>query len=289
LKKFIFIVALPLALTSCDGNDGKSSTQLQEKLITSSLKNMVKIKGGVFKMGDFGNFIGDKRPISLGEDDKFVHDVKLNDFSISKYKVTWKEFDVFAKEHNINKPELPYSYRNDAKKLQAPNMPAALTWQQAKDYCTWLGVISGKNIDLPSEAQWEYAARNGGKYIVYATDNGKYEEGRNVASTQQRNDMTHIMFNYPVGKFPPTPLGLYDMAGNGVDWMQDWYSSNYYENSPKENPTGPISGTEKVIRGYDSGGDEYSNQTVVRQSEDPNLGKRKWILPYYNARCVINN
>ena len=287
MSKYL-VILLPLILTACDAKDN-NATQAQQDLVRHSLANMVKVKGGTFKMGDFGPLINDKRPISLGDDDKFLHDVTLSDFSISKYKVTWQDFDVYAREHDIDRPELPYSYRNDVKKLQASNMPAALNWQQAKNYCNWLGGLVNKNIDLPTEAQWEYAARNGGKYVLYATDDGKFEAGRNIASTEQRNKMTHAMFNYPVGKFPPTPLGLYDMAGNGVDWIQDWYSNDYYRHSPKENPVGPKDGTEKVIRGYDSGGEEYSNQTVFRQSEAPGLGKRKWVLPFYNARCVINH
>ncbi|ALV93497.1 MULTISPECIES: formylglycine-generating enzyme family protein [Pantoea] len=283
-----YMILLTLLLSACDRTDDKK-VEAYHNLIVSSLANMVKVKGGTFEMGDFGPLTDEKLPISLGEDDKVLHKVTLDDFSISKYKVTWQDYDVYLQAKNLSRPDLPPGNEDDGEKLQAPDMPAALNWQQAQDYCHWLGEVSGKKVGLPTEAQWEYAARDGGKYVIYATDNGKYEEGRNVPSTEQREEMTWEMFNYPVGKYPPTPLGLYDMAGNGVDWMQDWYAKDYYSHSAKKNPTGPENGTKKVIRGYEGGGGALSNQTVFRNSKDPTLGNRSWYLPYYNARCVMNN
>jgi formylglycine-generating enzyme len=289
IKKLTLMVLMSFLLSSCDGEAAKDSTGPQHDLVERSLANMVKVKGGTFEMGDFGPLTDEKLPISLGEDDKVLHKVTLDDFSISKYKVTWKDYDVYLRAKNLSRPDVPPPFENDREKLQAPDMPAALNWQQAQGYCHWLGEVSGKKIALPTEAQWEYAARDGGKYVIYATDNGKYEEGRNVPSTAQREEMTWEMFNYPVGKYPPTPLGLYDMAGNGVDWMQDWYAKDYYSHSAKKNPTGPEKGTEKVMRGYEGGGGILTNQTVFRKSDDPTLSNRSWNLPFYNARCVMNN
>ena len=287
--RYSLAIFLILLLTACDGRNDIKATQEQQRLVARSLANMVEVKGGTFEMGDFGPLTDEKLPISLGDDDKVLHEVTLDDFSISKYKVTWKDYDVYLRAKNLSRPDVPPPYENDREKMQAPDMPAALNWQQAQDYCHWLGEKSGKKIGLPTEAQWEYAARDGGKYVIYATDNGRYEEGRNVPSTEQREEMTWEMFNYPVGKYPATPLGLYDMAGNGVDWMQDWYAKDYYSHSAKKNPTGPENGTKKVIRGYEGGGGALSNQTVFRKSKEPTLGNRSWYLPYYNARCVVNN
>ncbi|ALV93498.1 MULTISPECIES: formylglycine-generating enzyme family protein [Pantoea] len=286
MSKYL-VIFFSLILTACDPKNN-NAFQVQQDLVRHSLANMVEVKGGTFKMGDFGPLINDRRPISLGDDDKFLHDVTLSDFSIGKYKVTWKDYKVYAKLKGIVIPDVVYLYQSDLNKVRADNMPASLNWQQAKNYCQWLGKATNKKIDLPTEAQWEYAARDGGKLVIYATNNGKYEPGKNLASSKQRREMTDTIINYPVGKYPSTPLGLYDMAGNGVDWTQDWYSENYYEVSPRKNPKGPDSGTKKVIRGYQSGGDEYSNQTVFRQYEDPALGGSKEVLPYYNARCVVN-
>ncbi len=96
-------------------------------------------------------------------------------------------------------------------------------------------------------------------------------------------------FSYPIGKLPPTPLGLFDMAGNGVDWISDWYDDSYYNNSPEINPQGPENGVYKVIRGYQTGGGEFTNQTVYRQFSKPDPdNKDSEIFPKYNFRSVVN-
>jgi len=169
-------------------------------------------------------------------------------------------------------------------------MPAIVNWKQANEYCSWLGKNSNKKITLPTEAQWEYAARNRGGFFIYATDNGKYEPGKNLADSVQKDKMSvDSGFSYTIGKFPPTPLGLFDMAGNGLDWMSDWYDVDYYKNSPQINPKGPDTGIYKVTRGYQAGGAPFTNQTVYRQFSNPDPDEKKQgIFPKYNFRCVIN-
>lgn len=251
---------------------------------------MVPVPGGSFQMGDFGRLVGDKLPLTTESDNKVLHEVTLSDFSISKYKVTYRDYDAYLTLMKQDKPKVRLMFKEVADKILAPDMPAAMTWQQAKDYCQWLGKRAGKDIDLATEAQWEYAARNGGKMAVYATDNGQYDEGRNVANDGQKTQMAGVSsLNYPVGKYPPTPLGLFDMAGNGVDWINDWYDADYYAHSEKTDPRGPEKGNQKVVRGYQSGGGAMANQTVFRQSIAPDANsKGRMVLPFYNARCVLN-
>ncbi|SFV57516.1 hypothetical protein MNB_SM-4-312 [hydrothermal vent metagenome] len=110
-------------------------------------------------------------------------------------------------------------------------------WQRAKDYCQWLGKVSGKKYDLPTEAQWEYAARNGGKRVVFATDDGTYRKGENCDAEQDKP-----------GRFKPSPLGFYDLSGNVAEWVNDWYSPKY-EAKAVTNPRGPKRGSKKVSRG----------------------------------------
>nr|WP_145538274.1 SUMF1/EgtB/PvdO family nonheme iron enzyme [Yersinia alsatica] len=145
-------------------------------------------------------------------------------------------------------------------------------------------------MDLPTESQWEYAARNRGGNVIFATNNRKYEPGSNLASSVQKSEMlVDSGFSYPIGKLPPTPLGLFDMAGNGVDWISDWYDDSYYNNSPEINPQGPENGVYKVIRGYQTGGGEFTNQTVYRQFSKPDPdNKDSEIFPKYNFRSVVN-
>ncbi|MGQ8330752.1 formylglycine-generating enzyme family protein [Klebsiella pneumoniae] len=88
--------------------------------------------------------------------------------------------------------------------------PAGVIWQQAKDYCQWLGIKSGKKIDLPTEAQWEFAARSRGQYLPFATNNGEFSPGKNVPSQDELNKYTDGMGLpiYPVGKYPSNPALL---------------------------------------------------------------------------------
>ena len=105
---------------------------------------------------------------------------------------------------------------------------------------------------LPTEAEWEYAARSGGKSEKYAGTSNESELGDYAWYDKNSGSKTH-----PVGTKQPNGLGIYDMSGNVWEWVNDWYGydSDYYKNSPKNNPTGPSSGLNRVIRG----GSWYNN------------------------------
>jgi formylglycine-generating enzyme required for sulfatase activity len=150
-------------------------------------------------------------------------------------------------------------------------------------------------MDLPTEAQWEYAARNRGQLVVFATDNGKVEPGRNIPTyewLEEHNNtpegvLSSPLSMYEVGLFPPNPLGQYDMVSNGFDWTLDWYDEKYYAKSPERNPTGPATGTKKVQRGNENmepRGVEMRGMTMVRLAMAPDSK--------YNSgdhiRCVAN-
>jgi len=290
MKRFLWL-AIPVFISSCDYSDNFSTKDKDEidKLVNRSLNNMVVIKGGTFQMGDFGRLIGEKLPLTGENDNKPLHDVTLSDFSIGKYKVTYKDYDIYTEVTGKDKLELPKVLKSNPK-LRAPDMPVSVTWDQANEFCLWLGKSAGKNISLPTEAQWEYSARSGGELVVYATGSGNFEYGKDIPSGEQRYQMTdESVYNIPVGKFPPNKSGLYDMAGNGVDWVKDWYSEKYYRQSPKNNPQGPENGMEKVVRGYQSGGGVMTNQSVFRQHEKSYPGEEgHGFPPNYNFRCVIN-
>lgn len=228
------------------------------------LADLIFVKGGTFKMGDFGPLWSpDKLPYSDDPTNKLVHEVTLSSFSIAKYKSTYAEFDVYS---DATKTERAANGRLD-KSYRHPTVPAGVGWQPAKDYCQWLGKVTGLPIDLPTEAQWEYAARSRGQFFVWATDNGNIDYGRNIPAAGQMELLTPSgdVDPYPVGLFPPNPLGMYDASHNGEEWTNDWFDENYYKISPKQDPQGPSAGAKKVARGWPVG-DSIVPNTIYRRA-----------------------
>ncbi|HCD1377371.1 TPA: SUMF1/EgtB/PvdO family nonheme iron enzyme [Klebsiella pneumoniae subsp. pneumoniae] len=246
-------------------------------------------------MGDFGPLVGEKLPFSINQDDKVLHKVVLSDFSISKFKVTNDDYNKYLQITGIKKPPINILVK-EYPSLQKGDYSVGVTWQQAKDYCQWLGKESDKNIDLPTEAQWEYAARSRGQYLLFATNNGNFELGSNIPEQKKLDEYTdgYGFPIYPIGKYPPNPRGLYDMGLSGAEWSNDWYSTDYYSHSPVYDPQGPVKGNEKVLRGY-VGGDRQYALTIFRQSSQPVpkfAGRDDYqkfgVSPLFVFRCVIN-
>ncbi len=188
------------------------------------------------------------------ECEKPVHKVKVNSFFMNQYPITNEEFCKFLNEVGNQKEEGVYWYNIESKYSAIEEVwgkyvvipgyedhPVVnVNWYGAVAYAKW------KNLRLPTEAEWEYAARGGleqkrypfGDEISHDLANYWGKEGRDIW------DMTS-----PVGYFPPNGYGLYDMAGNVWEWCLDWYDENYYKISPYENPKGPEKGKFKVLRG----------------------------------------
>ena len=296
MRKLIVVASVAASLLlGCDQKSTEKRKTLSEALVAKSLSNMVPVKGGEFLMGDFGPLVGEKLPFSINQDDKVLHKVVLSDFSISKYKVTNDDYNKYLQITGVKKPPINILLK-DYPSLQKSDYSVGITWQQAKDYCQWLGKESGKKFDLPTEAQWEYAARSRGQYIPFATNNGEFLPGKNIPSQDELSEYTDGagIPIYPVGKYPPNPLGLYDMGLSGSEWTNDWYAADYYSHSPVNDPQGPAQGTKKVLRGY-IGGDRQYALTMFRQSKlpVPKIDKdddyeKYGVGPQYVFRCVVN-
>ena len=185
---------------------------------------MALVEGGCFNMGDI--FLYGSKGLS---DAKYAHHVCLDDFYIVIYVVTQSRFQTVMGNN-------PSRFKNCG-----GNCPVEkVTWFEAREYCE----IVGKR--LPTEAEWEYAAREGGKKVRYGT-------GKNSISTREACYDHFGIFTRDgtceVGLYSPNSIGLYDMSGNVWEWVNDRYGKDYYKTGPEHNPQGPSSGSYRVLRG----------------------------------------
>jgi len=238
-------------------------------LLRKSVEDLIFVQGGSFKMGDFGQVHSADRLPYTGQSEALpLHEVELDGFSIGRYKVTYEDFDVYTDAKGL--PRIATA-RFDARYRLQPGVPAGVNWAEAKAYCRWVGEMTHLPFDLPTEAQWEYAARDRGKFVVWATSDGGFEVGKSVASDEQYEQFMPSVPSpsvHPNGRFPPSPLGLYDMGLSGFEWADDWFSPDYYSHSPRKNPRGPATGTEKVQRGIDARSADTA-MTMYRERRAP--------------------
>lgn len=136
-----------------------------------------------------------------------------------------------------------------------------VSWNDTQVFNGWFSRKGGKSYRLPTEAEWEYAARSGGKREKYA---GGDDLDRIAWYSSNSGSKTR-----PVGTKAPNGLGLYDMSGNVWEWCQDWYGENYYGESPKNNPPGPSNGQYRVLRGGSWGNDRVLGRAASRNWGEP--------------------
>lgn len=246
-----------------------SIDERKARLKAKVMADMVYVQGGSFMRGDFTRLMGIEgvTRMTSKEDDKVVKEISLSDFWMGKYKVTYAEFEVFTDATGRLRTGIGCGGSTEERH---PVLPASAYWQTAKDYCQWLGQLTGLPMDLPTEAQWEYAARSRGQFFAVATNDGNVEYGRNLPYGAQARVISPIGTTgpYPVGLFPANPLGLYDMSNNGVEWVNDWYAADAYATADSRDPLGPATGIKKVIRSGGAG-NPLIGSTVHRYSAHP--------------------
>lgn len=251
-----FSIALLLLTTACPSDDGGSDeVAATEESGTSETEtgmstetgeapdpNLVEIPGGTFDMGCVeadGNCDPENQP---------AHAVTLSPYAIEATEVTVAAYTECVEAGGCTEPTsgAPCSY---GVSLAAQHPINCVTWQQAVDYCTW------KGRRLPTEAEWEFAARS---------DSGRVYPWGSADATCEFAHMFQMMSEQstfgcdtndtaPVGSYPTgaSAFGLFDMAGNVEEWTADWFSETYYAESPATDPSGPAEGMMRVVRGGD--------------------------------------
>jgi len=233
---------------------------------------LVFIQGGSLTLGS----------VEGDNDNKPPKEIKVKSFYIGATEVTVKEFSDFVKAtgYVTTAERQGYSYiwidtnfirvdginwRYDAKGQLRPieeyDHPVIhISWHDAKAYCDWKG---GR---LPTEAEWEFAARGGIKSKGYNLSGGNFAERYAIYAKNSNNRTAKVASKNP------NELGIYDMSGNVAEWCNDWYDKDYYKIRPLENPTGPESGIYKVIRGGSFvSPNEIHLSVFTRYRVDPNI------------------
>lgn len=203
------------------------------------------VKGGTFEQGKNQLVISPKGDTIKGFTSPH-RTVELNDFYLSKYEITVKQFKEFCKATGYTMPQPPDENAHGKKVnyLWKDEHPMLATWSEAAAYAKWAG---GR---LPTEAEWEYAAKGGNqtKGFMYSGSNNPIE----IGWVKENSDSTF----HAVGLLKPNELGLYDMTGNVSEWVSDWYNPEKDSLVSLKNPKGPQDGNYKISKGlswfYDS-------------------------------------
>ncbi|MBN2790234.1 MAG: formylglycine-generating enzyme family protein [Candidatus Delongbacteria bacterium] len=268
----------------------KPQTQIHKKKPTRKKisMDMVLVDEGTFQMGcnsqnedeeidDFKAEARKSHDFESGnnnrDDEKPVHDVRISKFYIGKYEVTQKEWkSVMGKNPSHRKGN-----NNPVEKI---------SWYDAVEFCNRLSAkdglekcYSGEGVTiqcdftangyrLPTEAEWEFAAKGGG--LIGTRTDFEYS-GSNEIDEVAWYRANSAVITHPVGSKKPNEIGIYDMSGNVWEWCWDWYDQEYYKNSPNSNPTGPDMSATRVIRGGSWGGGSVNCLVENRRGENPHF------------------
>ena len=225
--------------------------------------DMIEVEGGTFTMG-----ATEEQGSSAYDNEKPTHKVTLSSYMIGKTEVTQELWEA------VMGKSLSQIASENGKKTYGvgPNYPMYwITWDDCQEFITKLNALTGKSFRLPTEAEWEFAARGGNKSQGY-----KYSGSNTIDDVAWYSDVSGSTA-HPVGTKAPNELGIFDMTGNVWEWCSDWYGE-YYSN-PQTNPTGPYTGLSRVNRGggwnLSAGFCRVSHRAMNKQNfRNGNLGLR---------------
>lgn len=289
--KYALFLILSLLLHSCTQENTKETKDTKEikpiapQKPTETVRKpfepeIIFVQGGTFQMG------------SNDDDEKPIHSVTLSNYSIGKYELTVDEFRSFISEtsHKTDAEKDGGSYvyvseNNDwhlkkgvtwkcdiagnVRPKSDGNHPVIhVSWNDAVAYCKWLSGKTSKRYSLPTEAQWEYAARGG------SSRNGSKYSGSNGLNSVAWYDANSGNKTHFVGSKSANELGIYDMSGNVQEWCNDWNGS--YSSAAISNPTGAATGMNRVCRGG-SWSDGAERCRVASRGEDEPWNRHDYV------------
>lgn len=260
------------------------------KSVNDGFGDMLLVPAGPFKMGDtFGDGDARERP---------VHTVDLDAFYIGKFEVTNELWKKFRDDPGYDDPkhwpggrilprdQVPYwtmAVNHGGGTPNSGNYPViGVNWDAATAFCNWVSAKTGKKYRLPTEAEWEKSARG--------TDGRRYPWGNEIDRSYanyagaQKYDTVMEVGTYDGSqrgelqtRSNASPYGAFDMAGNLMEWCQDWYSREFYSVSPKKNPKGPEKGVYRVVRGGSFYIDPLDQRVYRRSAAWPSFASHRMI------------
>lgn len=272
--KLFFIIAATMLLFGCKKyidfgavRTFKTNNNLSFTVNGVSFE-MVYVEGGNFDMGATSEQGGDAY-----KDEYPVHRVTLSDYYIGKYEVTQELWEAVMGSK-------PSDFKGE-------NNPVGVSWNSCQEFISRLNSLTGWTFRLPTEAEWEYAARGGNQSHHY-----KYSGSNNI------DDVAWYYYNsggktHPVGTKSPNELGIYDMSGNVLEWCLDWYGG--YSSGAQTNPHGPSTGSGCVLRGGCRSGLARGCRVSFRYGDAPCYsssvydpgGGYGYNIAYYGLRLVL--
>jgi len=172
------------------------------------------------------------------DNERPVHRVWVDEFLLAAYQVTNADFDCYLRDTKTLAPP----FRRDPN-FSHPEQPVvAVSWFEAAKYCEWLGASTGRRFRLPTEAEWERAARGGVEEKLFPWGDAPPQSLPDYEKRWKTGPE-------PVARYAPSAYGLHDVAENVHEWCSDWFDPGYYAISPERNPRGPESGIRRASRG----------------------------------------
>ena len=268
-RNVILIIALIFIALGMKAQNDDALQHTLDTVIDNLINNMVYVEGGTFMMGSF--------PSELPEIDTLyydneipAHEVTLSSFRIGRYEVTQEEWEAVMGEN-------PSHYKGAKRPVEG------ISWNDCQIFIRKLNELTkdhpnGGHFRLPTEAEWEYAARGGknGRGYKYAGSNEldfvAWYSKRSYKRPKDNPDYgTPNYGTHPVGQKSPNELGLYDMSGNVSEWCQDWYDKDFYKKSPKSNPCNDIENDRRILRGGNWGLTSWDCRVTQRSHWPPEL------------------